>query len=69
MQFDKTLQAKNLAEIPICEEAEVSPDEFMSPIHHEGRGKYDLIDVSQKRGKIIPALNIFFQQESYLSNS
>lgn len=46
------LQGKNLAEMPICEEAEVSPDEFMSPIHHEGRGKYDIIDVSQKRGKI-----------------
>uniref|UniRef100_A0A1E1WM19 RUN domain-containing protein n=1 Tax=Pectinophora gossypiella TaxID=13191 RepID=A0A1E1WM19_PECGO len=45
-------QAKNLAEIPICEEAEVSPDEFGSPIHHDGRGKYDLIDVSQKRALV-----------------
>uniref|UniRef100_A0A1E1WU34 RUN domain-containing protein n=2 Tax=Pectinophora gossypiella TaxID=13191 RepID=A0A1E1WU34_PECGO len=45
-------KAKNLAEIPICEEAEVSPDEFGSPIHHDGRGKYDLIDVSQKRALV-----------------
>ncbi|XP_063827434.1 uncharacterized protein LOC135076878 isoform X5 [Ostrinia nubilalis] len=45
-------KGKNLAEIPICEEAEVSPDEFMSPIHHDGRGKYDLIDVSQKRALV-----------------
>ncbi|CAH2981800.1 unnamed protein product [Chilo suppressalis] len=45
-------KAKNLAEIPICEEGEVSPDEFASPIHLEGRGKYDLIDVSQKRALV-----------------
>ncbi|CAH0751963.1 unnamed protein product [Diatraea saccharalis] len=45
-------QGKNLAEIPICEEGEVSPDEFISPIHHEGRGKYDFIDVSQKRALV-----------------
>nr|XP_037867663.1 uncharacterized protein LOC101745102 isoform X8 [Bombyx mori] len=45
-------QAKNLAEIPICEEVEVSPDEFGSPIHFEGRPKYDLIDVSQKRALV-----------------
>ncbi|XP_026318623.1 uncharacterized protein LOC113229287 isoform X6 [Hyposmocoma kahamanoa] len=44
-------QGKNLAEIPICEEAEVSPDEFGSPTH-DGRGKYDMIDVSQKRALI-----------------
>ncbi|KAL0881697.1 hypothetical protein ABMA27_001500 [Loxostege sticticalis] len=45
-------QGKNLAEIPICEEAEVSPDEYMSPVHHDGRAKYDLIDVSQKRALV-----------------
>ncbi|XP_075975891.1 uncharacterized protein LOC142976425 isoform X3 [Anticarsia gemmatalis] len=45
-------QGKNLAEIPICEEAEVSPDEFGSPIHHDARGKYDVIDVSQKRALV-----------------
>lgn len=45
-------KAKNLAEIPICEEVEVSPDEFGSPIHFEGRPKYDLIDVSQKRALV-----------------
>uniref|UniRef100_A0A2A4JMA4 Iporin n=1 Tax=Heliothis virescens TaxID=7102 RepID=A0A2A4JMA4_HELVI len=45
-------QGKNLAEIPICEEAEVSPDEFGSPIHHDARGKYDIIDVSQKRALV-----------------
>ncbi|XP_053606032.1 uncharacterized protein LOC128672725 isoform X3 [Plodia interpunctella] len=45
-------QAKNLAEIPICEEAEISPDEFGSPVHQEGRGKYDFIDVSQKRALV-----------------
>ncbi|XP_026745746.1 LOW QUALITY PROTEIN: RUN and SH3 domain-containing protein 1-like [Trichoplusia ni] len=41
-------QGKNLAEIPICEEAEVSPDEFGSPIRHDTRAKYDVIDVSQR---------------------
>ncbi|XP_045767410.1 uncharacterized protein LOC123868813 isoform X11 [Maniola jurtina] len=46
-------KGKNLAEIPICEEGEVSPDEFLSPTtHHEGRQKYDLIDVSQKRALV-----------------
>ncbi|XP_053606041.1 uncharacterized protein LOC128672725 isoform X9 [Plodia interpunctella] len=45
-------KAKNLAEIPICEEAEISPDEFGSPVHQEGRGKYDFIDVSQKRALV-----------------
>ncbi|CAH0673988.1 unnamed protein product [Spodoptera exigua] len=45
-------QGKNLAEIPICEEAEVSPDEFGSPLHHDARGKYDVIDVSQKRALV-----------------
>ncbi|CAB3235661.1 unnamed protein product [Arctia plantaginis] len=45
-------KGKNLAEIPICEEAEVSPDEFASPVHHEVRGKYDVIDVSQKRALV-----------------
>uniref|UniRef100_A0A2A4JMD7 Iporin n=1 Tax=Heliothis virescens TaxID=7102 RepID=A0A2A4JMD7_HELVI len=45
-------KGKNLAEIPICEEAEVSPDEFGSPIHHDARGKYDIIDVSQKRALV-----------------
>ncbi|KAL0881698.1 hypothetical protein ABMA27_001500 [Loxostege sticticalis] len=45
-------KGKNLAEIPICEEAEVSPDEYMSPVHHDGRAKYDLIDVSQKRALV-----------------
>ncbi|XP_050563038.1 uncharacterized protein LOC118269872 isoform X26 [Spodoptera frugiperda] len=45
-------KGKNLAEIPICEEAEVSPDEFGSPIHHDARGKYDVIDVSQKRALV-----------------
>lgn len=44
-------KAKNLAEIPICEEAEVSPDEFGSPVHREIRGKYDF-DVSQKRALV-----------------
>ncbi|KAJ8719028.1 hypothetical protein PYW07_016584 [Mythimna separata] len=44
-------KGKNLAEIPICEEAEVSPDEFGSPIH-DARGKYDIIDVSQKRALV-----------------
>ncbi|XP_038217436.1 uncharacterized protein LOC119836219 isoform X3 [Zerene cesonia] len=46
------LKGKNLAEIPICEEAEVSPDEFGSPTRHEGRVKYDMIDVSQKRALV-----------------
>ncbi|XP_026731459.1 uncharacterized protein LOC113496438 isoform X7 [Trichoplusia ni] len=45
-------QGKNLAEIPICEEAEVSPDEFGSPIRHDTRAKYDVIDVSQKRALV-----------------
>ncbi|KOB74641.1 Iporin, partial [Operophtera brumata] len=45
-------QGKNLAEIPICEEGEVSPDEFGSPVHYESRAKYDLIDVSQKRALV-----------------
>ncbi|XP_072929170.1 uncharacterized protein [Epargyreus clarus] len=45
-------KAKNLAEIPICEEGEVSPDEFGTPTLHEGRAKYDLIDVSQKRALV-----------------
>ncbi|CAG4945311.1 unnamed protein product [Colias eurytheme] len=45
-------KGKNLAEIPICEEAEVSPDEFGSPTRHEGRVKYDMIDVSQKRALV-----------------
>ncbi|XP_069357275.1 uncharacterized protein [Maniola hyperantus] len=46
-------KGKNLAEIPICEEGEVSPDEFLSPTtQHEGRQKYDLIDVSQKRALV-----------------
>ncbi|XP_060802339.1 uncharacterized protein LOC106137672 isoform X2 [Amyelois transitella] len=45
-------KGKNLAEIPICEEAETSPDEFGSPVHQEGRGKYDFIDVSQKRALV-----------------
>ncbi|CAG4970457.1 unnamed protein product [Parnassius apollo] len=46
-------KGKNLAEIPICEEAEVSPDEFSNPTtHHEGRSKYDVIDVSQKRALV-----------------
>ncbi|XP_045524227.1 uncharacterized protein LOC123714125 isoform X2 [Pieris brassicae] len=45
-------QGKNLAEMPICEEAEVSPDEFASPTRHDGRAKYDLIDVSQKRALV-----------------
>ncbi|KAI5631666.1 RUN domain-containing protein [Phthorimaea operculella] len=45
-------KGKNLAEIPICEEAEVSPDEFGSPVHNEGRTKYDIIDVSQKRALV-----------------
>ncbi|XP_063634938.1 uncharacterized protein LOC134805565 isoform X6 [Cydia splendana] len=45
-------QGKNLAEIPICEEAEISPDEFSSPLHHDSRGKYDLIDLSQKRALV-----------------
>ncbi|XP_013173892.1 PREDICTED: uncharacterized protein LOC106122468 isoform X6 [Papilio xuthus] len=46
-------KAKNLAEIPICEEGEVSPDEFNKPItHQEGRPKYDVIDISQKRALV-----------------
>ncbi|XP_061704734.1 uncharacterized protein LOC133516041 isoform X7 [Cydia pomonella] len=45
-------KGKNLAEIPICEEAEISPDEFSSPLHHDSRGKYDLIDLSQKRALV-----------------
>ncbi|XP_048477575.1 uncharacterized protein LOC105383856 isoform X2 [Plutella xylostella] len=45
-------QGKNLAEIPICEEGEVSPDEFATPTRHEARGKYDLIDISQKRALV-----------------
>ncbi|XP_039750394.1 uncharacterized protein LOC120626771 isoform X11 [Pararge aegeria] len=46
-------KAKNLAEIPICEEGEVSPDEFLSPTtQNDGRQKYDLIDVSQKRALV-----------------
>ncbi|CAK1579384.1 unnamed protein product [Parnassius mnemosyne] len=46
-------KGKNLAEIPICEEAEVSPDEFSNPTtHREGRSKYDIIDVSQKRALV-----------------
>ncbi|CAH0583066.1 unnamed protein product [Chrysodeixis includens] len=45
-------KGKNLAEIPICEEAEVSPDEFGSPIRHDTRAKYDVIDVSQKRALV-----------------
>ncbi|XP_048007173.1 uncharacterized protein LOC125242409 isoform X4 [Leguminivora glycinivorella] len=45
-------KGKNLAEIPICEEAEISPDEFGSPLHHDSRGKYDLIDLSQKRALV-----------------
>ncbi|XP_045449486.1 uncharacterized protein LOC123658047 [Melitaea cinxia] len=44
-------KGKNLAEIPICEEGEVSPDEFLSPTN-EGRQKYDLIDMSQKRALV-----------------
>ncbi|XP_037302052.1 uncharacterized protein LOC115444510 isoform X1 [Manduca sexta] len=45
-------KGKNLAEMPICEEAEVSPDEFGSPVRIEGRPKYDVIDVSQKRALV-----------------
>ncbi|XP_068625405.1 serine-rich adhesin for platelets isoform X3 [Battus philenor] len=46
-------KGKNLAEIPICEEGEVSPDEFNSPMTHHGcRLKYDIIDVSQKRALV-----------------
>ncbi|XP_050665210.1 uncharacterized protein LOC126965602 isoform X3 [Leptidea sinapis] len=45
-------QGKNLAEIPICEESEVSPDEFGSPLRQETRTKYDIIDVSQKRALV-----------------
>ncbi|KAM3967086.1 LOW QUALITY PROTEIN: uncharacterized protein ACR2FA_011936 [Aphomia sociella] len=45
-------KGKNLAEIPICEEAEVSPDEYGSPVLQDGRGKYDFIDVSQKRALV-----------------
>ncbi|CAK1544059.1 unnamed protein product [Leptosia nina] len=45
-------KGKNLAEMPICEEAEVSPDEFGSPTRHEGRVKFDMIDVSQKRALV-----------------
>ncbi|XP_045767408.1 uncharacterized protein LOC123868813 isoform X9 [Maniola jurtina] len=53
MVAQRHYQGKNLAEIPICEEGEVSPDEFLSPTtHHEGRQKYDLIDVSQKRALV-----------------
>ncbi|XP_022127259.2 uncharacterized protein LOC111001624 isoform X5 [Pieris rapae] len=53
-EWDQTQvqKGKNLAEMPICEEAEVSPDEFASPTRHEGRAKYDLIDVSQKRALV-----------------
>ncbi|XP_034828565.1 uncharacterized protein [Maniola hyperantus] len=53
MVAQRHYQGKNLAEIPICEEGEVSPDEFLSPTtQHEGRQKYDLIDVSQKRALV-----------------
>ncbi|KAL4711421.1 hypothetical protein ACJJTC_016175 [Scirpophaga incertulas] len=45
-------KGKNLAEIPICEEGEVSPDEYSGPINHDGRTKYDLIDISQKRALV-----------------
>ncbi|CAH2040550.1 unnamed protein product, partial [Iphiclides podalirius] len=46
-------KGKNLAELPICEEAEVSPDEYGGPTkHQEGRPKYDVIDVSQKRALV-----------------
>ncbi|VVC92544.1 unnamed protein product [Leptidea sinapis] len=45
-------KGKNLAEIPICEESEVSPDEFGSPLRQETRTKYDIIDVSQKRALV-----------------
>ncbi|GBP26061.1 Iporin [Eumeta japonica] len=45
-------QGKNLAAIPICEEAEISPDEFGSPVRVESREKYDLIDISQKRALV-----------------
>ncbi|CAH3982433.1 unnamed protein product [Pieris brassicae] len=53
-EWDQTQvqKGKNLAEMPICEEAEVSPDEFASPTRHDGRAKYDLIDVSQKRALV-----------------
>ncbi|XP_050349301.1 uncharacterized protein LOC126772776 isoform X4 [Nymphalis io] len=51
MVAQRHYQGKNLAEIPICEEGEVSPDEFLSPTN-EGRQKYDLIDVSQKRALV-----------------
>ncbi|XP_052739812.1 uncharacterized protein LOC112043605 isoform X4 [Bicyclus anynana] len=53
MVAQRHYQGKNLAEIPICEEGEVSPDEFSNPTtHHDGRQKYDLIDVSQKRALV-----------------
>ncbi|XP_032515721.2 uncharacterized protein LOC116768928 isoform X3 [Danaus plexippus] len=52
MVAQRHYQGKNLAEIPICEEGEVSPDEFLSPTHHETRLKYDIIDVSQKRALV-----------------
>ncbi|XP_039750385.1 uncharacterized protein LOC120626771 isoform X4 [Pararge aegeria] len=53
MVAQRHYQAKNLAEIPICEEGEVSPDEFLSPTtQNDGRQKYDLIDVSQKRALV-----------------
>nr|XP_026485450.1 uncharacterized protein LOC113392986 isoform X7 [Vanessa tameamea] len=51
MVAQRHYQGKNLAEIPICEEGEVSPDEFLSPTN-EGRQKYDLIDMSQKRALV-----------------
>ncbi|CAH0723727.1 unnamed protein product, partial [Brenthis ino] len=51
MVAQRHYQGKNLAEIPICEEGEVTPDEFSSPTN-EARQKYDLIDVSQKRALV-----------------
>ncbi|XP_041989178.1 uncharacterized protein LOC121740516 isoform X7 [Aricia agestis] len=44
-------KGKNLAEIPICEEGEVTPDDFTSPTQQDGRLKYD-IDISQKRALV-----------------
>ncbi|XP_041989173.1 uncharacterized protein LOC121740516 isoform X3 [Aricia agestis] len=51
MVAQRHYQGKNLAEIPICEEGEVTPDDFTSPTQQDGRLKYD-IDISQKRALV-----------------
>lgn len=50
--YDVFLQVKNLAEIPICEEGESSPEGYASPSNSHGLHRQSSTEIAQKRGRV-----------------